>query len=289
MKEETGSRLHERESAFHDEGAQNTKLEEVDIDSAFEAITAPEHKHILDVIGNIKGKRIADIGCGLGEASIYFAKQGAHVTAIDLSPEMVKFAKRNAEELGLSLEGFACAAESIELPESSYDVAYAGNLIHHIQDKDQFYRGIYRILKPGGLFIAWDPLKYNPIIEVYRMKATEVRTEDEAPLGYADLKEAKKYFPNLQHKEFWFFTLALFLKYFLFNRYDVNQTRYWKRILKETDDTIGWWFKPLAALDRYILSLPLVRFLAWNMVQWGNKPEVGSSTHSSHGPESFES
>lgn len=270
--ESAGKDLHERESAFHDEWAQSTNLEDIDIDAAFEALTAVEHKFILEKIGDLKGKKIADIGSGLGEAAIYFAKHGAEVTAIDLSPEMVKLAVENAKQRGLHIEGFACPAESLTLPENHYDVAYAGNLIHHVQDKDTFYKGIHRILKPGGLFVAWDPLKYNPVIEIYRRMATEVRTEDEAPLGFNDLKLSGKYFPNIQHKEFWLFTLVLFLKYFLFNRLNVNKTRYWKRILQETDASIGWWYKPLRWLDKIFLSIPLVRRLAWNMVQWGHKP-----------------
>ena len=68
---------------------------------------------------------------------------------------------------------FAWAAESIELPENAFDVVYSGNLIHHIQDKDSFYQGVRRILKPGGLFVAWDP---KPI------RATEILSGDQSDL-----------------------------------------------------------------------------------------------------------
>ena len=45
-----------------------------------------------------------------------------------------------------------------------------------------------RALKPGGMFFSYDPLTYNPLINVYRRMATAVRTTDEAPLTVADIR-----------------------------------------------------------------------------------------------------
>ena len=47
---------------------------------------------------------------------------------------------------------------------------------------------IRRVLKPGGRFFSYDPLAYNPAINVYRKMATEVRTPDEQPLTRADVQ-----------------------------------------------------------------------------------------------------
>jgi hypothetical protein len=102
--------------------------------------------------------------------------------------------------------------------------------------------------------------------------ATEVRTEDEAPLTFADADLARRYFPDVQHREFWIASLSLFLKYYLVDRVHPNQDRYWKRIYRETAASLGWW-RPLSALDEYLFTrLPLVRRLAWNIVMWGQKP-----------------
>ena len=81
---------------------------------------------------------------------------------------------------------------------------------------------------------------------------------------------AGRYFQNVRHREFWILTLALFLKYYLIDRVHPNDDRYWKRIFRETPATLGWWL-PLAAADRVLTRLPLVRRLAWNMVMWGEK------------------
>ena len=45
---------------------------------------------------------------------------------------------------------------------------------------------------------------------------------------------------------------------------------HWKRILRETPERL-WWWMPLRALDRVLTRIPLVRWLAWNVVMWGEK------------------
>jgi hypothetical protein len=117
---------------------------------------------------------------------------------------------------------------------------------------------------------SFDPLAYNPIINLYRRMATEVRTDDESPLTVADIALARKYFVSVEHREFWILSLALFLKYFLLDRVHPNQDRYWKRILKEKSAHL-WWWSPLAVIDRALARIPGIRWLAWNVVLWGKK------------------
>jgi hypothetical protein len=144
---------------------------------------------------------------------------------------------------------------------------------------------MHRALKPGGMFISYDPIAYNPLINVYRRMATAVRTPDESPLTLADLKLARKYFSNVRHREFWISTLLLFVKYYLIDRVHPNQDRYWKRILRETPERL-WWWMPLRSLDSMLTRIPLVRWLAWNVVIWGRKSgelAVAASTSNAAG------
>ena len=267
-----GGEIHRREIGFHDVWAEGTALDDIAVSECFEAITAPENRFVLELLGDVRGKNVLDIGAGLGEAAIYFAKRGADVTAVDISPGMVELCRHNAARHGVRVTGVACSAEALGLPAESFDVAYAANILHHVADRDRFLASVHGVLKPGGLFVAWDPLKYNPLLNVYRAIATGVRTVDETPLGVADLARSRKYFPDVRHREFWLATMTLFLKYFLLDRKSPNRVRYWKAILKETRESIGWWYLPLQRLDDVLLRLPGVRYLAWNMVQWGHKP-----------------
>jgi len=261
---------HRREAAFHDAWAGSTPIDNVLVRESFEAPTALENRFILRCMGNLKGKRLLDIGSGLGESSVYFALQGAEVTMTDISPGMVQTGRDLAAKYGVEIEDIVSEAEDLRVPAGTYDFVYIANTIHHVQDRDALFQKIHRALKSGGRFYSYDPLAYNPAINVYRRMATEVRTEDESPLTLADLKLASKYFPNLQHREFWISTLFLFVKYFALDRVHPNQDRYWKRILREPPERLRWWM-PLRALDNVLTRVPLVRWLAWNIVMWGEK------------------
>jgi SAM-dependent methyltransferase len=224
-------------------------------------------------MGDLRGKKLLDIGAGLGESSVYFALQGAQVTATDLSPAMVNCATELARRHGVSITGVVSPAESLAVPESNFDLVYVANTIHHVTDKPALFGQMRRALKPGGRFFSFDPIAYNPVINIYRKMASQVRTEDEAPLTFADVALARQYFQNVGHREFWIAGLALFLKYYLVDRVHPNADRYWKRIYTETARSL-WWWHPLRGADAILTRLPLVRRLAWNMVMWGSKAET---------------
>lgn len=229
-----------------------------------------ENRFILSQMGPLNGKRLLDVGAGLGESSVYFALQGADVTCTDISPGMVDCAVRLGVLHSVKITGSVMPGETLDLPAESFDLVYIANTIHHVADKETLFREIQKVLKPGGKFFSFDPLAYNPVIEVYRRMATAVRTDDEAPLTFAHVRLASKYFRNVRHREFWICSLVLFLKYYLVDRVHPNDDRYWKRIFRETPETLRWWL-PLQSLDSVLTRIPIVRRLAWNMVMWGEK------------------
>jgi SAM-dependent methyltransferase len=263
--------IHSREAAFHDDWASHTPVEDVLVRECFEAPTALENRFILSQMGPLQGKKLLDIGSGLGESSVYFALKGARVTTVDISPLMVEKVLALGKKYGVELEGIVSGAEDLNVPENQYDLIYIANTIHHVENRRLLFEQMRRALKPGGRFFSYDPITYNPAINLYRKMATAVRTPDEAPLKRADVAMAHKYFARVRHREFWISTLALFAKYYVIDRVHPNQDRYWKRILHETPRRLRWWI-PLRGLDQVLTRVPLVRWLAWNMVMWGEKP-----------------
>jgi ubiquinone/menaquinone biosynthesis C-methylase UbiE len=260
----------QREAAFHDGWASSIRLEDVLVRECFEAPTAMENQFILRQMGSLQGKKLLDIGAGLGESSVYFALKGARVTTVDVSPGMVETALRLGKKFGVELEGIIAGAEDLDVLDGSFDLVYIANTIHHVQNRALLFERMNRALKPGGMFFSYDPLAYNPAINVYRHMATHVRTPDESPLTVADLKLARKYFRNVGHREFWISSLLLFAKYYLKDHVHPNEDRYWKRILREPGKAL-WWWKPLRAVDSALTRIPIVRWLAWNTVMWGEK------------------
>jgi len=262
--------LHHREAGFHDAWALATELTEIRIHECFEAPTAIENRFILRRMGSLAGTKILDIGAGLGESSVYFALQGADVTSVDISPHMVETVVKLGGTHGVNIRGIVAPGEDLKVPPEEFDYVYVANTIHHVGDREGLFEQIHRTLKPGGRFFSIDPIAYNPVINIYRKLATQTRTEDESPLTLEDIDRARRFFPDLQHREFWVASLLLFIKYYAVDGVHPNQDRYWKRILKESQRSLWWWI-PLRALDGVLTRLPLVRYLSWNTVMWGTK------------------
>ncbi len=82
-----------------------------------------------------KGKKVLEIGCGIGTDTINFARAGAEVTAVDLSAESLKLAKKRAEIFGLSdrINFYEVNAERLSeyIPPQKYDLVYSFGVIHH--------------------------------------------------------------------------------------------------------------------------------------------------------------
>lgn len=254
------------ERDFHDAWAAGEDVGSIDVRAANEACTAPEMRYITQRLGDINGKRLLDVGCGLGEASVYFAIRGADVTSADLSQGMLDATARLAQANRVCVKPHLASAEELRLPSgATYDIIYAGNLLHHVDIEETLIR-IKPHLAPDGMFVTWDPLAYNPAINVYRSIATEVRTPDEHPLKWGDIKLFHKYFGTVETRYFWLSTLVIFVIMALAQRRNPNKERFWKVVVRE-GETWRWLYRPLEALDRLMLALfPPLRLLCWNVV-----------------------
>lgn len=260
-----GARKH-AEEVFHDAWAASVDVTKIPVRRMNEACTAPEMRHIRAALGDLRGRTLLDIGCGLGEAAVYFAMEGATVTATDISPGMCDAAKRLAEANGTTIRTHVSAAEDLGLSEGEqFDIIYTGNTLHHVDLAAALPR-MLRHLKPDGVFVSWDPVAYNPLINVYRRMATEVRTPDEHPLRMCDVRAVTGQFRAAEVRWFWFTTLLIFILMAVAQFRSPNTERYWKKVVEEAD-TWAWLYRPLAAIDRALLKvLPFLRPLCWNVV-----------------------
>lgn len=254
------------ERDFHDAWAESEDVEKIDVLLSNQVCTAPEMRWITKQLGDIKGKRLLDVGCGLGEASVYFAMLGADVTSTDLSQGMLDATSRLAKANGVIIKQHIASADDIQLgPEERFDIIYAGNLLHHV-DIEQTIMRIKPHLADNGMFVTWDPLDYNPAINAYRAIATDVRTPDEHPLKWGDIKLFHKHFEKVETNYFWFTTLIIFIIMSLIQRRNPNKERFWKVILQEGDKW-AWLYNPLEKVDRFLLAIfPPLRLLCWNVV-----------------------
>lgn len=257
--------LHKKEREFHDAWAKSMDPAQVEVEKAFTAVTLPEARWILAQLGDLRGKKILELGSGLGEAAINFAQRGASVVASDVSPGMLDLVKRVACRHDVQVETCLCSADDLSaFADESFDIVYAANLLHHV-DIPRTLNEVVRVLKKGGMGAFWDPVAHNPIINVYRRMANEVRTADEHPLRRRDLSLFRQRFGKVKTRFFWLSSLLIFAKFYLLDRVHPNQDRYWKRIVSH-EASLRKWYLPLAAADRVLLTLcPILGWWCWNV------------------------
>jgi SAM-dependent methyltransferase len=255
----------QREAHFHDQVAETIDLADVLVDETFTSVTAPENQHILAQFGDLRGRTVLDYGCGLAEGGIYLAKQGARVVAVDVSAGMLGGARRLAERHGVSIETRLVEGSTIPAADDEFDCIYGNGVLHHV-DLSRAPAELARVMKPQGTGCFIEPLPYNPLINFYRRVASQVRTEDEQPLSFSDIRDLSRSFEQVTHREFWLSGLGVFLKFYLIDHVDPNKERYWKKIYTDAA-RIAPWYRPLRTLDDTLLRwMPKLGGLCWNAV-----------------------
>jgi SAM-dependent methyltransferase len=246
---------------------------QIDVIQMNESITAPEMRFITAKLGALHGQTLLDIGCGLGEASVYFALKGARVTAVDLSQEMLAEVVTLARRYHTEVATLRASVEHLHLPAgNTFDIIYAGNIFHHVDIRAALDE-VTTYMTDSSLLVCWEPVAYNPLINIYRRIATHVRSFDERPIRLSDIEIFKEYFSSIELHWFWLTTLVIFIIMVIWQRRNPNQERLWKAVVIEGQKW-AWLYRPLEKLDRWLLAtFPFLRPLCWNVVIIGKGPK----------------
>lgn len=102
-------------------------------------------------LGDFRGKKVIDIGCGGGILSEDLARAGAIVVAIDPSVRSIEAARRHATEQGLEIDYRAGFAEELEFRED-FDVAFCVDVLEHVDDLGKTLDACAQALARGGAF-----------------------------------------------------------------------------------------------------------------------------------------
>ncbi|HMO34969.1 MAG TPA: class I SAM-dependent methyltransferase [Gemmatales bacterium] len=156
----------------------------------------------LALLGELRGKRILDFGCGHGMASTLLARSGADVFAMDLSANFVHEAVTRALVNSTNVQGFVADGCRIPLRDHCLDGIWGVAILHHLHVV-KAAQEIKRVLKPGGTAVFCEPWGGNPFLEWGRRNVPYVgkeRTPDEKPLQEQDLLQLRNFFSNMQVK-----------------------------------------------------------------------------------------
>lgn len=103
-------------------------------------------------VGSLKGKRMLEVGCDTGVFLEYAQKTAQlQVTGLDIFPRVVEVARKR----GLDVR--AHALEAAALPQASFDILCAYDLIEHVEDPQAFLQEAWRVLAPGGVLVLETP------------------------------------------------------------------------------------------------------------------------------------
>lgn len=112
----------------------------------------------LRLLGSVDGKRILDLGCGVGVNAVVFAQQGAKVIAVDPSAALLGEARERADTAGVKVELHqAELADLAFLRSDSVDGAVSVMALAAADDLARVFRQVHRVLKPEAPFICTFP------------------------------------------------------------------------------------------------------------------------------------
>jgi ubiquinone/menaquinone biosynthesis C-methylase UbiE len=140
---------------------------------------------------NLENKTILDYGCGRGDETLKYIKNGAKkVIGIDISPIYIADAQNKAVEKGFTPEQckfLSMDAHKLEFAEDSFDLVIGQGILHHLEPEIALGE-IYRVLKKDGIVVLQEPLADNPLLRMFRFLTPNARTIDEAPFTGKQIK-----------------------------------------------------------------------------------------------------
>jgi len=105
---------------------------------------------LINTLGDLKGKRVLDLGAGTGRMIHHLRNLGATVVAVDVSEKMLERLKKRYADV----ECHVADVENLPFEDESFDLVLAAFLIVHLGDLTTAFDEAYRVLKPGGYFVV---------------------------------------------------------------------------------------------------------------------------------------
>jgi 2-polyprenyl-3-methyl-5-hydroxy-6-metoxy-1,4-benzoquinol methylase len=222
----------------------------------------PNREHVdflsfaLSRLGDVRGRRILEVGIGSGALSVHLALRGARVTGIDVAEENVVVARRRATANGVAeqTDFRVVPVEQLADPDATYDGIIGNQVLHHFELPIAM-ANIRRMLRPGGRALFCEPVLLMPESlrrlrdsgPVKRVFPKKVDTPTERSISPDDVAIIRQVFPTARLRPFQLFAR---LQNFV-----------------ELDDS---WFGRIESIDRRMLRTfpaltPFARFVVFEL------------------------
>jgi ubiquinone/menaquinone biosynthesis C-methylase UbiE len=101
---------------------------------------------------SFRGKRVLELGCGVGYDAVELLRHGAIYTGIDITPENIDRCKSHAALYGYSPKVLQGDAERLSFADNSFDIVFSNGVLHHTPDIMKSFKEARRVLTSGGEF-----------------------------------------------------------------------------------------------------------------------------------------
>lgn len=165
---------------------------------------------------SFNGKKVLEVGCGVGTDSEMFARNGADLTAVDISEHSVELANKNLELHNLKADIRVADAENLPFKDNYFDFVYSWGVLHHTPDTTKAISEIHRVLRPDGvacimlynrrslvslqMYILFGLLRFRPFAKLndlydkyHESPGTKVYTPKEIMVMFKDWGDVKVY------------------------------------------------------------------------------------------------
>jgi 2-polyprenyl-3-methyl-5-hydroxy-6-metoxy-1,4-benzoquinol methylase len=132
---------------------------------------ARELNSLRRAAGDVRLERVLSLGCGDGQFELMLAPYADHITALDISPQAIEIAKRNATKAGVTNVDYQCLPLSELSWDTQFDAVICIAFIHHVPEADlpEMLQQAFAHLKPGGFFYSQDPNRDGFLRKVGRL------------------------------------------------------------------------------------------------------------------------
>lgn len=173
-------------------------------------------KQHYDWVGDVKGKKVLDLGCYMGNSlSIYLAENASEYYGIDLSEPAISHLKKRLQDIPTA-HAYAVDFLSEDFTETNFDLIYAYAVLHHFRDVDELIGVLHNKLSEKGKIVSYDPTTTSKPIWLLRKLYRPFQSDKdwEWPFTEGTISKFEKSFKILDRrgalgKSKWFFLLNI--------------------------------------------------------------------------------